>query len=227
MSLRKRYNDNNLSTHRDIISLKGNKQMIANPSFERFIPNEISVSLYYAELQDFTATASHSQVYRGNDVYDPDYSGTGAQPLGFDEFMAIYSNFRVDRSECEISVTSNLADVATLCTLTPALTTGAFSSQVGATCLPYAKWELAGGVNGQNRARIKSSITTAKVFGLPQKVVDVNPNFWGDSSNYPAKVWYWRIQLGTANGTSTNACDLMCRIRYDVTFFSRKTLSLS
>jgi hypothetical protein len=39
-----------------------------------------------------------------NNIYDPDVSGTGSQPLGHDEWSAFYTNYVVHHAEAKITV---------------------------------------------------------------------------------------------------------------------------
>jgi hypothetical protein len=198
-----------------------------SPAFDRFIPNEFAVSLYYAQVNDYTSGLSQSQIFRGNDLYDPDFSGAGSQPLGFDEYMALYQNFRVVRSHCEMSVCSNAGGIGILASLVPLLTTTAYGSQAGAIANPFAKYELVGNATGMNKCKISHTFDTHAIYGLKKNVVDYDDGFWGTSSSSPAKQWFWRIELGTANGTQSCNSDLVVRIRYDVIFFNRTQLVLS
>lgn len=50
-------------------------------------------------------------MFRANDVFDPNYSGVGHQPRGFDQIMPLYNHFTVIGSRCKIQVT-NTADAA-------------------------------------------------------------------------------------------------------------------
>lgn len=47
--------------------------------------------------------AAVSYVFSANGMYDPDISGTGTQPRGFDQMMIFYEHYTVSR--CEIEVT--------------------------------------------------------------------------------------------------------------------------
>lgn len=43
-----------------------------------------------------------SRAFRLNSVYDPDLSGTGNQPVGFDQWAAFYNKYRVLSTDVEI-----------------------------------------------------------------------------------------------------------------------------
>jgi len=64
-------------------------------------PLQLSMVLSYS---DFVAIASAAgvigtQKFRCNGLFDPDVTGTGHQPLYFDNFMAIYDHFTVTKSK--------------------------------------------------------------------------------------------------------------------------------
>lgn len=45
-----------------------------------------------------------TKIYSANNLYDPDVSGTGHQPRGFDELMNLYSHFVVVGAKCTVTV---------------------------------------------------------------------------------------------------------------------------
>jgi len=49
------------------------------------------------------AGAYASQTFRANDMYDPDYTGAGGQPLGFDQMMQWYRHFAVIGSKITVT----------------------------------------------------------------------------------------------------------------------------
>lgn len=42
------------------------------------------------------------KVFRANDLYDPDYTGVGHQPYGFDQLMTLYSHYTVLGSKIKV-----------------------------------------------------------------------------------------------------------------------------
>jgi hypothetical protein len=61
------------------------------------MPNKITVQLKYVDngyvSPGVSTVGVHS--YRINDLYDPDYTGIGHQPRGFDQWMAFFFHFTV------------------------------------------------------------------------------------------------------------------------------------
>lgn len=58
----------------------------------------VVVTLKYVSILSKTAAASTTagvNIYRLNSLYDPDYTGTGAQPYGFDQLAAMYAKYQV------------------------------------------------------------------------------------------------------------------------------------
>lgn len=68
------------------------------------MPDRFNTSLIYSdtvELNPSNGTLVHYD-FRLNSLYDPDFSGAGHQPRGFDQMMAFYQKFRV--YACKIDV---------------------------------------------------------------------------------------------------------------------------
>lgn len=70
--------------------------------------------LTYHEDVVLPATAfplTSAYIFRSNSLFDPNYSGAGHQPMGFDEMMARYSYYRVFQTRIRVTVTNQLETV--------------------------------------------------------------------------------------------------------------------
>jgi hypothetical protein len=69
-------------------------------------PAERTVRLTYSDFDKFTATTGvlAKYQYRINSAFDPDYTGTGHQPLGFDQWAAYYNHYVVEEVEYEVQI---------------------------------------------------------------------------------------------------------------------------
>ncbi len=50
-----------------------------------------------------------SRLVRLNSLYDPDLSGVGSQPVGFDQWSAFYNRYRVISTNVQIRVENRLS----------------------------------------------------------------------------------------------------------------------
>lgn len=61
------------------------------------IPNRMIVKMRYSDQNtlDATSTVASTYTYALNGLYDPDISGSGHQPMGFDQFASLYQNYKI------------------------------------------------------------------------------------------------------------------------------------
>lgn len=81
-------------------------------------PAKLYNTLTYADRYTMTLTAGvyNSILFRANGMYDPYHTGTGHQPMYFDQLTAIYDHWRVLRSRITVTITeSSAAGESDLC----------------------------------------------------------------------------------------------------------------
>ena len=63
----------------------------------QFLPNSQKVTLRYGQRFALTSGAglAATQIFSANSLYDPDESGLGHQPRGFDQLMTMYDHYQV------------------------------------------------------------------------------------------------------------------------------------
>ncbi len=68
-------------------------------------PQEYKTTLRYKEAINLDPTAGQfkTYLYRANGLYDPNYTGTGHQPMGYDNLAAMYSHYCVTKSRMKLT----------------------------------------------------------------------------------------------------------------------------
>jgi hypothetical protein len=71
------------------------------------LPRTLHTTLKYSEHVFLTGTsgALGLYVFNASSLYDPNYTGTGHQPRGFDQIMPLYDHFVVLRSRIHVAIT--------------------------------------------------------------------------------------------------------------------------
>lgn len=80
-------------------------------------PDKLITKLHYSDVGTITCTSGvQSQyVFRLNSIYDPDYTGTGHQPMYRDQFVALYNQYAVISSKIKYTVINTTATMAMVC----------------------------------------------------------------------------------------------------------------
>lgn len=172
-------------------------------------------------------TVDSVYTFRGNSVYDPDYSlGAGSKsPLGFAEYMAFYNYATVMGSKIRVKM-FNETDVACIAAVYPNLTTTGDSNQDNLREIPYAKCNFMGlgGKAGNQAVWLKNYMSTTRMFQIsPQEVKD-NELYHHSSSGNPTNVWYWHVHVQPAAVTTSIVTYMEVTIDYYVQFKRRVPL---
>jgi hypothetical protein len=100
---RKRINKNNGSPAYQLARLKSYSNF-ENPLINFLDPHKY-VTLKYTDIysQSLTTVTGTNQIMRLNSIFDPDLTGTGHQPYGYDQLSALYNRYRVLSSSWKIT----------------------------------------------------------------------------------------------------------------------------
>lgn len=75
------------------------------PAGKKVFPDYYTTTLKYCEMINLDvgiATTAVSYVYRANSLFDPNYTGTGHQPMGFDDLSRIYNKYSVIKAHMKV-----------------------------------------------------------------------------------------------------------------------------
>jgi len=82
-----------------------------NSNITRGFPNQVVTKMRYHSNQLLTSTSGTigKYLFSCNNIYDPDVSGTGHQPLYYDTFETIYDHYAVVSSTITVTFVNNQA----------------------------------------------------------------------------------------------------------------------
>lgn len=183
--------------------------------------------LRYADSFDLVTTSGtvSSYVFSCNGLYDPNISGTGHQPAGFDQMMLSYEHYCVIRSRCVITAINTTTGTA------PSI---GLSIRAAATPITNIQQILEDGLVHTDRLlppSVQGSIKTMTIannisqFAGVTHILD-NDDYRGSLTSNPVEQSYFHVQLWSSVG-NTSACSFEVVIEFEAVFTEPRTLSQS
>lgn len=198
---------------------------------DRITPERLRRRLTYIEWVTVTSPAGvlNVQKFRGNDLYDPNVTGTGGQPEGFDEHMRFYEKFFVLGSEVVVtlcSVGTTAPTQAFEAVLVSTASGVSFTSTENASAAPFSKWAVNQGLSNDAKT-LRMSMDTARIEGVPISKIRDEDNYSGSASASPVSQFDWQLLTQSVDRASTTPIYAKFEITYDVEFYGRVNLALS
>lgn len=162
-------------------------------------------------------------VFRGNSLYDPDFTGVGAQPLYFDQMLAIYNHFSVRGCAIEVEFQSVDNVNPLICVIYPSKVSSAAPTSTNVSQLMQvpgavvAPLSVRGG--GKDSVKVKAYFTTSTFF--PDYSFSA-PDFRGSAGSNPpaAGSWFWHVVTYNADaGSQTSNAVANVRLTYYADLF--------
>lgn len=190
-----------------------------------YAPKGLFVKLKYSS--EWLTGLTNQYNFSGNALYDPDLSGAGQQPMGFDEYWSFYNQYRVTASKISLyivqGVTTEVGGPPSSVTLLPATST-TMGTLTQCEAMPYAKSRTLGNYTGNRDAiQLDHFARTTDVFG---GALDKDSTLSAVYYAYPATQWYWIVAFNTADG-STKDLHFKVLITYHVEFWEPRNLAMS
>lgn len=200
------------------------------------LPRSFMAKLRYAETFSLTTGAAgiigSVQVMTLNNIYDPNQSGTGHQPYGFDQLAAFYGYFVVHHTKWRLLATTigGTPEVCLAYQLYPAvsgvtiagISTDAATEKAAVTTLPV-------GPSGVDRARmIQGESDIWKILGITkQQYLDNLDQYGAAVTTGPTVGAYLEFGIGSYSGNAGETLSVQVVMDFDVEFYSPKTLPQS
>lgn len=170
-----------------------------------------------ATVDGAAAGAATTVVFRLNGMYDPDYTGVGHQPLGFDQMMGLYYKYIVTGCRYEVIISSTNVTATNTCvvgvSIQNAVTTSIAWTEYAEQ--PGTKFQLLEG-RGGNVTRVKfiGYVDIAKNHGRTRGNILGEDDFQGTASTNPAQTVNLLIWAAGWGGQNPDACAATVKLTY-------------
>lgn len=152
--------------------------------------------------------------FSANGMYDPDITGVGHQPRGFDEYMQFYNHYTVIASKIRLTfatvsaTTTGYAYVGVMATAaaTPEIT------DINTIMENKATNSKVNSVMGTRPRIVSKGLSISKYFG--QKVLQEDANAGTNAAN-PTEQVYWQIFAATNNSGTTDPDWIRVKVEID------------
>jgi len=172
------------------------------------------------------ASSANAYVFSANGMFDPDITGTGGQPMSFDQAMLFYNHYTVHRSTIRVTF---MSDSTTLRASVGIFVSGSSTVTTSIEQLlengdgAFQILEYAGAYGGT--ATFQRTLNVGRF----QDVSDVmdDPNMRGDSASNPTEQAYYHLVVYNSGTAATVQVDFQAVITYDATFHEPRKGPLS
>jgi len=192
-------------------------------------PASVTKRLRYSTSVSLATTSgviTSTQVFRANDLFDPDFTGTGHQPMGFDQLMSFYNHFVVRRARITLLIRNTSDSQPTVCVRvdadSTALTTIDRIVEFGGCETIDLDTKLASGAT----KKLALSVDIAKMQGIKPSALTADVNLRGTAAASPTEVTYFHITMWNTSGI-TGAATADVILEQVATFTEPRDLSAS
>lgn len=185
-------------------------------------PRKEVVKLRYngAACLDLTATGAAYHIFQANSMFDPDHTGVGHQPRGFDQYMTRFDHYTVIGAKIRVDAVNRQA---TTQGVVVACTTQDNNTQlVGLDdIMEYPKKHHKILTNDTPRTSLTQNYSCRKFFGGIKPLSDVNQR--GSAAANPLEGCYFGVYCNTMDAAiGSNCIDILITMDFIVAFTEPK-----
>lgn len=173
-------------------------------------PKQLFNTMRYVDLINIPQTTGAGRwQFSCNGLYDPNITGTGSQPMYFDQLVAIYDHYTVLKSRMKLTIFNN-TDTTTNYTLyidddTTSNNTAYVAAQYDTASTRFEKTQVKGAIT------LYKTWDASKMFGPNPQAQD---SLQGTSSANPTEQSYFTIIILDQGLTTGTTCSALVEIDY-------------
>lgn len=174
-----------------------NATLLYEPFMPVFPPKIIKVMRYSTSISlSSAAGVVTTYVFRANDLFDPDFTSTGHQPMGFDQIMTWFNHFCVLRASIRVTFKNrNGTSTPTCCIRQDAASTPIAVIdrivELGGCVLGTLNFF---GQEGGNMV-LSLNLDVRRLQGVSISAITADPTLRGDAATSPTEVTYFHVAI--------------------------------
>jgi len=194
------------------------------------MPIRYKCRLRYNESVKLVGTAATANAYilTANGLFDPNITGAGHQPMGFDQIMLWYEHYHVTNCKLTVNFCNNSSadNIIVGIYIAPDTTVTTDFIRLVENGMMVKKWMGPGLSNSKNICTLALRANIAQVNG--QKTILYTNDFRGDVGANPVEQTYFHIFIyDPFNLAATPQIDVDFLLEYDAVFSEPRKLTLS
>lgn len=188
------------------------------------ITDSMLVKLKYSQAVDLTSGANPgSHVFNMNSIFDPNFTGVGHQPLGYDEWSNFYAQYCVYGASWNVRIVGD-GNAACLAGVLVKPNSTLLNNFDTIRERPYSQDAICG-LQGSNKhiQCFKGFMSTKRIFGLKTLTVADDQYIASFGAN-PSNSWYLHLYAQHIDRSTAASSKAEVELTYYVKLFNRKNL---
>lgn len=172
------------------------------------------------------STGSGAHLWNATSLFDPDESGTGHQPRGFDQYMTMYDHYVVLGAKIKVEMVNNQSTAqGVICACTLQDDNVELTSLDDLMEYPKRQQRVTSGFGSSNKATFWQGYSAKKFFNKKPLTAS---ELHGSSATNPSENAYFGVYAHTMdNSVGSGTVDMLVTIDYIVAFTEPKQPSKS
>lgn len=188
---------------------------------------------YFPFTFSYASATPQLWVFSGNSIRDPDVTGGGHYPYGYQKWQGMYDYYDVLGSSISVKSSTSLITnqnsgfkVSILPIDTGASIVSAYGDYQSIQEIPRLRTQEVFTYSGSHRP-LKQYCATHIPFCLSKNECRTDPDFRSDFTHDPTKRWFWQLVIHPLTNAAEVACEIQCEVDiiYFVKIFHRKLVT--
>lgn len=174
---------------------------------------QLRTKVRYADFGTLSpGSLTGTYVFSGNSLFDPNVTGVGHQPRGYDQLMSMYDHYVVHGATMTVTFSNAASNeiVRVAAALRDSATVGSWRDYVEGGS---SHWKI--GTTSRPSVNLRLSGNSAQFLGRGDIMSD--PTCKGYTTESPTEQWYFHI-AAAGMGVSVSPLSFQVLIEYDVSF---------